>query len=213
MLHAAPTKKGTGLALFGHADDLENLHETIHYLCDVSDGALDQHEHALSVAYEIRKAFERQRETRDTESGRQYGTQFVWPHIIFYTSYFRHLAAHRPTNKEHQSNLTRLEYCVESALIEYDPKVGAEVVASYHPVGAVTPDFFGGYVSDVMYSFLYEGGSGKMRFRRLPSLVRSMAEWSQEYREYAAMLEREAKKHGCSPHQLRDTREWPAIEW
>ena len=213
MLYAAPTKKGTGLELFGHADDLENLHETIHFLCGGSEGALDQHEHALSVAYEIRKAFERQRDIRRSEFGEQYGTQFVWPHIVFYVSYFRQLAAYRPTNKEHLANLMRLEFCLESALIEYDAKVGAEVVSLYPMVGAVNPDFYDGYVSDITYSFLYEGGSGKMRFRRLPAMVKSMAQFSPEYRDYAAMLEREAKKHGCSPHQLRDSREWPEIEW
>lgn len=213
MLHAAPTKKGAGLELFGHADDLENLHETIHFLCDGPVGALDQHEHALSVAYEIRKAFERQREVRETESGEQYGTQFLWPHIIFYVSYFRQLAAYRPTNKEHQSNLLRLEYCLESAMVEYDAKVGAEVVSLYPTVGSVTQDFYDSYIADITYSFLYEGGSGKMRFRRLPALVRAMAQFSSEYRDYAAMLEREAKKHGCSPHQLRDSREWLDFEW
>lgn len=213
MLSGAPTRKGTGLEICGHADDLENLYETIHYLCGGSEGALDQHEHALSVAYEIRKAFDRQREVRKTEYGKQFGTRFVWPHIIFYVSFFRQLAAHRPTNKEHQSNLTRLEFILESALVDYDPKVGAEVVALYPTVGAVTPDFFAGYVSDVTYTFLYGGGVGKMRFRRLPALVKSMAQFSSEYRDYAEMLEREAAKHGCSPHQLRDTRQWADIEW
>lgn len=213
MLFATPTKKGTGLALFGHADDLENLHETIHFLCGESEGAQDQHEHALSIAYEIRKAFERQREVRDTEYGEQLGTLFVWPHILFYTSYFRQLAARRPTNKEHQSNLSRLEYCVESALVEYDPKIGAEVVSSYPMIGAVTPGFLDSYVSEITYSFLYEGGTGKMRFRRLPTLIRSMAQWSQAYQAYEKMLEREATKHGCLPSQLRDSREWSEIEW
>lgn len=213
MLRAAPTKKGTGLTLFGHMDDLEGLHETIHFLCKVSGGGPDVHEHALSVAYEIRKAFEGQREVLEFESGTQLGARFVWPHIVFYTSYFRQLAAYCPTNKAHQSNLTRLEYCVESSLVEYDPRVGAEVVSSYPLIGATGPDFLDSYVSDVTYSYLYGGGSGKMRFRRLPALIRSMAPWSPEYREYAAMLEREAKKHGCTPRQLRDSREWPEIEW
>ena len=213
MLQAAPTKNGTGLELFGHTDDLESLHETIHFLCGTSVGEIDQHEHALSVAYEIRKAFERQRKIRRTDSGEQYGTQFVWPHIIFYVSYFRQLAAYRPTNKEHQSNLIRFEFCLESALIEYDAKVGAEVVSLYPMVGAVTTDYYVSYISDITYSFLYEGGAGKMRFRRLPAMVKSMAQVSPEYRDYASMLEREAKKHGCSPHQLRDSREWQEIEW
>ncbi len=213
MLIAAPTRKGTGLALFGHSDDLENLHETIHFLCGGSESASDQHEHALSVAYELRKAFEGQREVRRTESGKLYGAQFVWPYIIFYVSYFRQLAANRATTKEHQSNLARLEFCLESALVEYDPRVGVEVVSLYPTVGDATPDFLASHISDITYSFLYEGGTGKMRFRRLPALVRSMAQSSSEYRAYAAMLECEARKRGCSPHQLHDSREWPDFEW
>jgi len=69
------------------------------------------------------------------------------------------------------------------------------------------------YIADVTYSFLYQAGSGRMRFRRLPILIRSMAQWSPEYGEYAAVLEREAKKQGCSPYQLHDSREWSEIEW
>lgn len=213
MLHAEPTKKGTGLALFGHADDLKSLHETIHFLCDGITDPFGQNEHALSVAYEVRKAFERQRLVVDTASGTQFGAQFVWPHIIFYASFFRQLAARRPTTKAHQSNLWRLEHCLETALVEYDAKIGNEVIATYPPVGAVSRGFLPGYVSDVVYSFLYNEGSGKMRFRRLPSVIKSMFEWSPEYREYAAFLEGEAKRHGCSAHQLRDTRDWPAIAW
>lgn len=213
MLHAAPTKKGTGIEIFGHTDDLENLHQTIHYLCEGNDGMPDEHEHALSVAYELRKAYERQREERKTEFGTLLGTFIDWPQIVFYTSYFRHLAAFRPTTKELQSNLSRLEFCVESALLQYDPKVGAEVIELYPMVGAVSRDFYPSYVPDVTYTFLYQSGTGKMRFRRLPALIKSMSAWSDEYREYAEMLEQEAKKHGCSPYQLHDSREWPEIQW
>ena len=116
MLYAIPTKKGTGVKLFGHSDDLKNLHETLHFLCGESEAELDRNEHALSVAYEIRKAFEGQRERQNSESGELFGTRLTWPHIIFYTSYFRQLAGYRSANKEHQSNLARLEYCVESAI-------------------------------------------------------------------------------------------------
>lgn len=213
MLHASPTKKGTGLVLFGCADDLKSLHETIHFLCGGPEGASYNQEDALSIAYEIRKAFEMKREIRSFESGEQYGTQFVWPQIIFYVSYFRHVAAFRPTNKEHLANLMRLEYCLESALIEYDAKIGNEVLSLYPIVGSVTAGFYHGYISDITYSYLYESGSGKIRFRRLPALVSSMAQFSSEYRAYADFLEREAKRRGCLPSQLQDSREWSEIEW
>ncbi len=213
MLHAISTKKGTGIELFGHRDDLESLHDTLHFLCGDSETDLDRHEHALSLAYEIRKAFEGQRLNRDSEYGELFGTQLTWPHVIFYTSYFRHLAGYRSTNKEHQANLARLEFCVESSLVEYDAKIGLEVVSLYSGIGAAGANFYAGYVSDIIYTWLYDSGHGKMRFRRLPVLVQSLHVSAPQYRLYALTLEREAKKHGCSPHQLSDSRDWPEIEW
>ncbi len=44
-----------------------------------------------------------------------------------------------------------------------------------------------------------------MRFRRLPVLLRSLFPMSAEYQAFAEMLEREAKKAGCSPYELHDS--------
>jgi len=213
MLRATPTKKGTGLILLGHPDDLVSLHETLHFLCRGLDRSNDKHEHALSIAYEVRKAFEHKREVHHTESGEVLGTRFVWPQILFYASYFRQLAAYCNTNKEHQSNLALLEHCVETSLVEYDAKIGLELVAIYPNVWAITNEYLDSYVESVTHSFLYDGGSGKLRFRRLPALVRSMHPLSPEYKEFSEMLEREATKKGCKPSDLRDSRPWPEIEW
>ena len=213
MLYATSTKKGTGVELFGEENALVSLHETLHFLCGISESDLDRHEHALSLAYEIRKAFERQRLCRSTESGELLGTQLAWPHLLFYTAYFRHLAGYRATTKEHQDRLAALENAVESALVGYDAKVGSEVISLYPCIGSVASNFYAGYVEDITYSWLYDSGSGKMRFRRLPALVRALHIFSTQYQQYAMMLEREAKKLGCSPRQLQDTREWPEIEW
>ena len=213
MLHAAPTKKGAGIELFGHREDLQSLHETIHFLCSGTVADSDEHEHALFVAYEVRKAIEGQRESRSLDSEQLLGTRITWPQILFYVSYFRHLAAYRPTTKNHQSDLMRLEACLENALVEYDPRVGSELLTLYPRVGAVSREFLPSYISDLTYAFLYDGGSGKMRFRRLPALVQSMMQWSGEYSEYALVLEQQAKKFGCNPRQLQDQREWPDFEW
>ncbi len=213
MLHAYPTKRGTGVELFGHHDDLESLHETIHFLCGESQAEIEQHEHALAVAYDLRKSFERCRDIRQTSHGELLGTQYAWPYVIFYTSYYRHLAGYKATTKLHQANLNQLEYCIESALLEYDAKVGGEVVALYRSVGDVTDTYYTSYIMKLLYDFLFQSSSGKMRFRRLPALIRSMHQWSSEYQDYAAMLEQQAKKQGCSPRQLRDSRQWGDIQW
>ncbi len=62
MLFAEPTKRGIGLTLYGDYSDLCSLHETVHVLSGNGDsGFNDQQEHVLSVAYELRKAYEEQR--------------------------------------------------------------------------------------------------------------------------------------------------------
>jgi hypothetical protein len=213
MLHVKPTQKGTGIELFGHHDDLESLYETVHYLCGDTQAESEQHEHALSFAYELRKSFERCRGIRQSEYGELYGTQHCWPYILFYTSYFRHLAAYRPTNKLHQSNLMQLEYAVESALIEYDAKIGAEIIDLYRGIGDVAASYQVSFVEEIMYEFLYLSASGKMRFRRLPALIKAMYPMSSQYQSYADRVQRIAKKYNCSPEQLTDDRQWPEIKW
>jgi hypothetical protein len=213
MLDAKPTKKGAGLEIFGHPEDFESLHETLHTLCESAPGGLDQHEHALSLAYEIRKAFEGQREVAETEQGVLVGTPLLWPHALFYTSYFRNLAAYCPTTKADQANLYRLEDCIETAIAEYDAKIGLEVIELYPMVGKASGRYWPQYVEDICYQFLFGGGSGKMRFRRLPALIRALHELSPEYREYADLLQQEADRLHCSPGELRDTRDWPEIDW
>lgn len=65
MLFSEPTKRGVGLTLYGDSHDLRSLHETVHLLCGSGVGGHDdQQEHALSIAYEIRKAYEGQRDTK-----------------------------------------------------------------------------------------------------------------------------------------------------
>ena len=213
MLNAVPTKKGAGLELIGHPDDFQSLHETLHSLCEAAPGGLDQHEHALSVAYEIRKAFEGQRGVIETELGMLCSTPFIWPHILFYAGYFRQLAGQCPTTKGDQANLYALEDCIESALIEYDAKTGMELAKAYLSVGAVSQNYFIQFIEDVCFEFLFGGSSGKMRFRRLPKLLKSMSEFSLDYQAYAQMLEKEAKRLDCSPHELSDSRDWPDIDW
>lgn len=216
MLFSEPTQKGVGIALFGDVDDLRDLHETVHALChDGAAGHDDQQTHALSLAYEVRKAYEGQREERPRVAGqgRYYGFRMTWPAVLFHASYLRQCAAFRPTRKDHHANLYRLEHCIESALLEYDPKVGAEVLRHSAGIGFVSKGYVSSFVDDVAYQYIYEGGSGKMRFRRLPQLLRTMAEWSEEYRSYAQQMQTLAARHQCSVYQLRDTREWSDFDW
>ena len=216
MLTSSPTKRGFGITLYGDYEDLGSIHKTIHKLCDswlIAEN--EQNEDALSIAYEIRKAYEGKRETivfKETKNT-YFSFNIDWPFIIFYTSYFRYSASYCDTNKEDQSNLYRLEYYVEKSLIEYDHKIGNEILSWYQTIGCVSKDFIISYVDDVAYEFLYGGGSGKMNFRRLPQLLRRFIEWSDKYKEYSQYMQEQASINNCTIAQLFDSRERPEIKW
>ena len=213
MLFSEPTKRGVGLTLYGDYIDLRSLHETVRVLCDNGDN--NQQEHVLSLAYELRKAYEEKREVKTLRDGtsKYFGTNFSWPSLLFYSSHLRQRACFLPTNKEHQANLYRFEHCIESALLSYDHKIGTEVLERFSSIGFVSKDFLFSYVDDVTYRFIFDGGTGKSRFKRLPQLLRSMAEWSEDYEAFKTYMAGQAEKNKCSVYQLHDMREWPEFEW
>jgi hypothetical protein len=213
MLFAEPTKQGIGLSLYGDYNDLRSLHETIHVLC--SNEYSSQHEHTLSLAYDVRKAYEGQRESKCVdEGGVDYlGVKVIWTYALFYASFMRQCAGFQPTNKEHQSNLYRFEHCIENALLEYHPKIGSEIINVYSHIGFVSQKFLFDFVDDVSYRYVYGGGTGKMRFKLLPQLLMQLREWSDEYKKFEEYMNTQAKLQNCSIHQLHDMREWAEFEW
>lgn len=65
MLISTPTKFGTGIEIFGDYHDFRELHNFIHR---ASKNEIIPHkfqEFLLSLAYEVRKAYEGQREIKD----------------------------------------------------------------------------------------------------------------------------------------------------
>ncbi len=213
---AEPTKQGVGLILYGDYNDLRSLHETIHSLCGDAGGCHSvQHEHALSMAYDLRKAYEGKRESKSVgEGGDTYlGVKLVWTYALFYASFFRQCAGFQPTNKEHQANLYHFEFCIENALLKYEPKIGSEIINSYSSIGFVSQKFLFSFVDDVSFQYIYQGGTGKMRFKRLPQVLRQFHEWSSEYKEHEEFMTLQAKQQNCSVHDLRDMREWPDFKW
>ena len=117
------------------------------------------------------------------------------------------------TNKEHLSNLYRLEFCLEKALVDYDPKVGKEVIEQFRRIRLFSTEFLIDFISDRTYEYLYSGSVGKMRFRRLPVLLASLDEFSVEYKEFQEYMWKQARLNNTHPVNLFDNREWEDFEW
>lgn len=216
MLAAHATKRGFGITIYGDYRDLRSLHKTVHELCGSWINDLDaQRESTLSIAYELRKAYEGNREIIKDEVARTtyFSTNIDWPGILFYSSYLRYRAGFCPTSKENQANLYRLEFCIEKALLEYDYKTGVDVLEQSRTIGMVSDNFIASYASEITYEYLYGGGSGKINFRRLPRLLNKFHEWSDEYREFSEYMKSQAIVNNCEINQLYNNRDWPDIKW
>ncbi|MEW8152489.1 MAG: hypothetical protein AB2810_20315 [Candidatus Thiodiazotropha endolucinida] len=218
MIYAEPTKKGAGITIYGDAFDLRSIHETIHIIVDSSPLEEDQRHGILNLAYEIRHAYQGDREIikvgyDEVEKCTYFGTKLIWPQLLFEIALLRQCAAYCENNKEYLSNLYRIEYCVEKALLEYDAKVGNEVITAYKRIRLISKEYLTDFVSDRSFDFLYGGGTGKMRFRRLPSILHSFDQLSEDYKQYHEFMWKEAKKHGTHPVNLHDMREWEEFEW
>ena len=127
--------------------------------------------------------------------------------------FFGRCMAFCENTKEHLSNLYRVEYCLEQALLEYDQKAGSEAVAAFRNIDLFTKEYLIEFVSVRIYDYIFNCGTGKMRFRRLPAILVSLDELSAEYKDFYAAWCEEAKRLGSRPENLEDTRDWGEFEW
>jgi hypothetical protein len=217
MILTVPTKYAAGIIIWGDYWDLQSLYETIHELVEGSTFNKGIKETVLGLAYDIRHAYQRDRE-EETFGHDQYdkvtyrGAKILWPIILFQVNALRYFASFQPTTKEQQANLYRMEACLEKSLYEVDRKVGAECVEWLNFPSPLSTDYYCQYLTEASKKYI-EGGIGKARFKKLPAILRSFYPMSPAYKEFAAYLEATAKEQNCSPHELHDRSEGPELKW
>ena len=218
MILTIPTKYAAGVSLWGDYWDLKNLHETIHSLVESTPFNEDTKEAILGLAYDIRHAYQRDREEREFgfdeyDKVTYRGEKVLWSAILFQVNALRYCTAFQPTSKEQQANLYRLESCLENSLNEQDAKVGAQCIEWLNSPLPITKDYYPVYLNEVSRNYI-TGPGGKSRFKKLPRLLRSLHPLSEEYQDFASHLEAIANEKGCSPYELHDFFvEWPEFEW
>ena len=217
MLIALPTQHGAGASLFGDYRDLDNLHETIHSLVENSPLNEGLQHTVLGFAYDIRHAYQRDRKEKsfgndDYDTVVYRGVNVLWPILLFQMSLLRYSAAYMPTTKEQQSNLYRLESCVEKALLKYDGNTGRQCIEWLNSTPFVNQDYLSNFVPEVAYRFI-EGTRGKSRFKKLPILLRQLSIMSDEYKEFEKQITEMAKKKNCHPQERDVVRDWPDFDW
>lgn len=222
MLQAYPTKKGTGVEIYGDYADLYSLYQTVHKMADTLDEnnshQKSQHQLLMNFAYEIRKGYSGSRLIDDisfigdSTKLHYYGFQLVWTDILIFISTLRHNAGYINTEKLDQANMYMLEYVVEKALFAYDAE-GANNIQHFigQRINITNPLSFVIYQA-LQIKYVTEP-SGKKRFRNIPNLlITHFSEWLPEYKELVRSLEISAKEHNCDTTDL-EFEDFPEIKW
>jgi hypothetical protein len=208
MLSAEPTKYYTGLTLYGDYWDLDSLRDTICFLADTPQLDENQSTFLMALANDVRKAYEEKRKKETIGPVTYFGVNIFWTVFLFQIAMLRNLAAHVPTNKEHQSNLYRLEACAEAALMKADPKAGQESLDLCKHL-YMNWDFISG--EQIRYCtkcFIAETRQGKARFKSLPKYLKKILHYLHE--DILAFAGQEQKS---SMKNDFDNSDWPDFEW
>lgn len=222
MLSAYPTKKGTGISIYGDYGDLHTLYQMVHQvtlsLNEAQPIPKAHNELLMNFAYEIRHAYSGHRLTEkisydDGIELQSYGFRLIWPDILIYLSVLRFCAGFSPTSKLHQSMLYMLEYLVEKALFDYDPE-GANTLKNYISQQInIHHELAWQLYQAAHFSFIYQN-PGKQRFRKIPSLISDhFSTFSNEHKKIMASIEVYAKNNNCTPQEVQLQNEYPEIEW
>ena len=121
MLSYHLLKNNAGLLLVGDYTSLRALHEVVHDVNERSPLIRDRDGQMMNLAYDIRKAYERQREVLDPpegweEVGLRYGVQQLLPPILLQQRMIRMSLGYFDHPKMHQAVTYALEDVIESAL-------------------------------------------------------------------------------------------------
>lgn len=218
MIKSHSTKYNAGIKIIGDYYDFMNLRETVHYIAS-ENGAISaiHSEWLLSLAYELRHAAQKDREIisygQENDSLTYFAFDVLWPQFLVQVGMLRASAAFVPTNSDHQANIYRLEHCIESSLLEADPKVARDVMLWMRNFNLPGNDFLIDFVSHQSLIYATTEKTAKRRISNLRDILYTFNFMSPIYAEYKKELEAIAKDKKCRPEDLRDFTEWPGFKW
>jgi len=143
MLEYRLTPHQAGVALWGDSAALVRLHEFIHHVVEECDQIEDKEGFVISLAYDIRKAYQGQRsqDFRDhpeTDRCSIYGVELLWPLLLVQVGVLRQAMAFMPTNKLDQAIMFEFEFVVECAVREAMPITADEVIHRIRQLGCTS---------------------------------------------------------------------------
>jgi hypothetical protein len=122
MLDFKKVKSHAGMKLVGDYSTLQGLHELIHKVAASSPllREASQSEFLLGLAYDVRKAFERQRDIikppKHANMGVRYGVNVLWPVYLVQVRLLREAMGFMPTDERDQGLAFLLEHATLAGL-------------------------------------------------------------------------------------------------
>lgn len=214
MLLGDSTKYGAGFRLVGDYLDLRDLYETIHYFAS-EDGPIPPHhdEFVLGLAYDVRHAYQGNRDTESIENSVYFSVDILWPILLVQVGMLRASAAYVATTKAHQAALYRIEACIEEALNAIDANISLKCCDWLHGFSLFPQDYLISFISQQTKVYVFSAKTAKSRIRNLPEIIMNLSPLSPAYRKYEKEFMTIAEQQKCKPNELHDNSEWPEFKW
>lgn len=174
MLEYQLIKNHAGILLIGDYLSLRQLHDVVHDVNERSPLIRNKEGYFLGLAYDIRKAYERQREIVQPpefyeEIGVRYGVEIVWPVLLVQQTMLRASLGYLEHSRRHQAVTYALEAVIEEALREDFGAHGEAIVDRWQRLAPMQDVF------DQLDTrgAIFCSWSGSERERRFASLLQS----------------------------------------
>jgi hypothetical protein len=209
MLSYSLLRNHAGILLTGDYTSLRWLHDTVHAVNERSPLVKDKEGLFLNLAYDVRKAYEQQREILQPpenfeEVGIRYGVQIIWPAILLQQKMIRTSLGYFDHSRRDQAVAYALEAILDEALREdFGPHAGG-VIDQWDRINLAYRDVF-----EQLYTraALFSSWTKSQRKRQLSDLL---ASFDPMYTSYYALRVSNGYKSLISPDEFE---KWAAFEW
>jgi hypothetical protein len=214
MLSHAILRNHAGLMLTGDYWTLHALHEMVHDINERSPLVKDKEGIFLGLAYDVRKAFEGQREIikppkHTPEFGVRYGVKILWPTLLLQQHIIRTSLAFLDHGRRYQALTYALEAAIEEGLMEDFGALGPKIIKAWGRLNGSDPNLL-----EKLHgrAGLFCSWSKSQRARGFLALIESFDPMFE--RLYPLQL-RSGEKPLLSPSDFEgwESTEWPDPKW
>ncbi|GEC33921.1 hypothetical protein N181_29300 [Sinorhizobium fredii USDA 205] len=214
MLSYHLLKNHAGVLLIGDYTSLRWLHEVVHDVNERSPLVTDKEGMFLSLAYDVRKAYEQQREVLQPpqhyeEMGVRFGVKILWPVLLLQHRLLRLSLAFLNHSAKTQAIAYALEAIIDEALREDFGAQAERAVALWQRLNPAQPSVFEMLQSRGAIFCSWTKSQRKANFLQL------LTSFDPMYDSYYTLRLQRGEKGLLSPGELAlwDNAEWPDPRW